>query len=270
MSEPILLDRLKLAMAFSEIEAIRQRLPEDALTGLAQEVVKRVASNWRVSLPHEFEPTSGQIDALCDALLSQDASVAIELIERAQQNGAGYDTLCQSYLAAAARRLGEWWDDDRVSFYKVTIAAGGIYAILRILRLQRPTPIPDSRRSAIFASLPGDNHTLGITVAADLARDRGWDIELFTGLSHDELVHELEQRETGLIGLSASGKRTLPVLMKLIVALRLSNPGARIMVCGQIAALDLNLDGFTGADAAAADFDTAFAYMEQIVSQSRI
>ena len=41
----------------------------------------------------------------------------------------------------------------------------------------------------------------GITVAADMARDRGWDIELFTGLSHEDLLHELE-RETHLRTLS--------------------------------------------------------------------
>ena len=265
MSEPMLLDRLNLAMAFSEIEDIRQRLPETVLTEVVHEVVKRVAGNLRGGLPAEFLPTPVQIDALCSALISQDPNAAVVLIEQAQRVGASYDALCQLYLAVAARRLGEWWNDDRVSFYKVTIAAGRIYAILRILRLQKRHPLPDGRRSAVFVSVPADNHTLGITVAADMARDRGWDIELFTGMSHDDLVHELERRETPLIGVSASGKRVVPGLIKLIVALRLSNPTARILVCGQISELNLGLNGVTGADALAGDFEQAFAYMEQVV-----
>jgi len=264
----MLLDRLNLAKAFSEVDVIRQKLPEPLLTAVVQEVVKRVANNRRAEPLAEFNPTRGQIDALCSALVSQDPSAAIALIEEAQRKGGSYDALYQNYLAVAARQLGDWWDEDRVSFYKVTIAAGRIYAILRILRLQKLVPLPDGRRTAVFVSVPLDNHTLGITLAADMARDRGWDIELFTGLSHDNLVHELEQRDTPLIGVSASGIRVLPGLIRLIVSLRLSNPKARILVCGQIASLDLGLDGMGGADSVAGDFHQAYAYMEQTVVQT--
>ncbi len=268
MFEPMLLDRLNLAQAFSEVDVIRQKLPETVLTAVVQEVVKRVANNMRVAPLEEFNPTPVQIDALCSALISQDPTAAIVLIDEAQRKGGSYDALYQSYLAVAARQLGEWWDEDRVSFYKVTIAAGRIYAILRMLRLQKHLPVPDGRRTAVFVSVPSDNHTLGITVAADMARDRGWDIELLTGLSHENLVHELEQRDPPLIGISASGVRVLPGLIKLIVSLRLSNPKARVLVCGQIAALDLGLDGMGGADSIAGSFDQAYAYMEHTVVQT--
>lgn len=266
MLEPVRLDRSKLSMAYSEVETIRKTLPKTALTDLAKEVVKRVANNLRAPIPLELRPTSAQIDELCQALLSQDPLAAIGLIEQAQRKGFSYDTLCQIYLAGAAARLGEWWDEDHLSFYKVTIAASGIYAILRTLRLQRTLPVQDLRRSAIFASVPDDTHTLGITVAADMARDRGWDITLLTGLSHDALVEEVESQDTALIGLSASGKRVLPAVLKLIVALRLCKPKARIMICGRLAAMDLHLDGIVGADVAAADFDTAFDYMEKMMN----
>ncbi|MEI6098301.1 MAG: cobalamin-dependent protein [Alphaproteobacteria bacterium] len=266
MSEPMLLDRLQLERAFSEMEVIRQQLPETTLAALAQEVVKRVANNRRGTTGFPFKPTTDQIDGLCHALLAPDPLAAIPLIEQAKGEGASYDELCQSYLAVAARRLGEWWEDDQLSFYKVTMAAGRIYTILRIMRLQRPTHPLDIRRSAVFVSVPGDNHTLGITIAADMARDKGWDIELFTGLAHDELVHALEGRDTALIGISASTRRALPALLKLIVALRFSNPRSRLMVCGQITSMGVTLDGINGADTTAADFDQAFAFMEQIAT----
>lgn len=266
MPESLILDKVKLAIALSEVDGIRQKLPDTAISDLAQEVVKRVASNLRTDPPFEFSPSSEQIDALCRALLSSDGSAAIAMIEQAQRRGATYDSICQVHLAVAAQRLGEWWSADQVSFYKVTIAAGRIYAILRILRLQRQRPTPDGRRWAVFASVPGDSHTLGITIAADMARDKGWDIELLMGRSHDELVLELEKSDATLIGLSASSKQSLPALLKLIVALRLGKPKARIMICGKIADLNLGLDGVTGADAVTSDFDTAIAYMEQTIS----
>jgi methanogenic corrinoid protein MtbC1 len=269
MSGPVVLDRAQLALAISEVEAIGQTFPKAAVAQFAQEVVRRVANNLVVHLPEEVLPTSKEVDALSEALLEGDDSRAIALIEQAQRKGAHYDVLCQAYLAESARRLGSWWDADKVPFYRVTVAAGRIYSILRILRLQRPVQVQHKGRSAIFAAVPGESHTLGITMATDMARERGWDIELFVGRSHDELVDLLRQRETVLIGLSAGTKRVLPALIKLIVALRISNPGTKIMVCGQIAARNVNLAGITGVDAVATDFEQALSLMERFAGEAK-
>ncbi len=265
MSGLMTLDRRTLQRAFSEIEDIGQKLPEAALADLAKEVTRRVADNLRHVAPPDSRPSGDEIDALCLALLSRDSSDAVTLIETAQRRGASHGMLCEHYLADASRRLGDWWTDDRVSFYQVTLAAGRIYAILRILRLQSLPPMPDMAHSAIFANVPGDDHTLGITIAADLARDRGWDIELLIGRSHDELVGQLELRDPPVIGLSAGSRRSLPALIKLVVAIRLTKPASRLFVCGQIAALDLDLVGVAGVDAMVPDLDAALAFMDRSV-----
>lgn len=267
MSGSVYVDSPRLEIAFSEIEAIRNLLPESALAALALEVVAlevvaRVANNLRDLPATETAPTSEEIDDLCAALLSPDRQALIAQVVRARKNGASSETLCLGYLAEAARRLGEWWDSDRVPFQDVTVAAGRICALLRILRLERMTPLPDLRRAAIFAAVPGENHTPGITMAADLARDQGWDIEVFVGRSHEDLIHDFDRRTATLIGLSASGRRSLPALIKLIVALRISRPRALILVSGNIAAGSFNLVGRTGD--AAADFNTALAEMERL------
>ena len=259
-------DRQMLDAAFGEIEIIHRTLPNSALTELAQEVVQLVAQNLAPAPVVGRSWTEGEVEQLCQALLSEDAQIAIDLIESAVGEGASYDAICLSYLSAAAARMGTMWSDDQVSFYRVTLAAGRIYAILRILRLKRPAAQVDYRRSAVFASVPGENHTLGISMAADLARDRGWDIDLFVGLSHDELLAELIKRKPVVLGLSASGKRAVPALTKLIVAERISNPTGRILVCGPIASSSLNLVGVIGADAAAVDFETAMGHMERLLN----
>lgn len=265
MSGALMFDRQMLEVAFLEIDVVRRSLPEATLVSLAEEVVSRVARSLTRPLHADPVPDRASVDQLCKALLSDDHNVAAAFIENARRSGCDYETLCNDYLGAAAQRLGEWWDNDQVSFYSVSIAAGRIYAILRILRLERPASTPDIRRAAIFASVPGENHTLGITIATDLARDIGWDIELFVGKSHDDLVQVLEQRQPALIGLSASGRRSLPALTRLIVALRISSPSARILVCGQIASSTAGLVGVAGADAAATDFHGAISQMERLL-----
>ena len=190
------------------------------------------------------------------------------MIETAQRKGASHETLWLAYLGDASRRLGEWWVEDRVSFYQVTLGAGRIYAILRILRLQSPPPAPHAGWSALFANVPGDDHTLGITIAADMARDRGWDIDLLVGHAHDEMVAEIERRNPPIIGLSAGSRKTLPALLKLILALRLTNPYAKILVCGHIATLELELGDVAGVDGTATDFDEAIAFMDLVARTS--
>jgi methanogenic corrinoid protein MtbC1 len=254
-----------LDTAFSEIDAFRHALPEKALNVLAQEVVGRVARKLVVPVLPDFGPDAGDIDRLCDALLSEDTNAAATFIENLRMKGSSYETVCLAYLAAAARRLGQRWDDDEITFYRVSVGAGRIYAILRVLRLARTVPVPDMVRAATFASVPGETHTLGITMATDLARDRGWDIELFLGLSHDALVEQLEQRQPALICFSASGKRSLPALTRLIVALRISNPHSHILLCGQISDTQLSLVGMTGADAVAHDFEEAIVQMGRLL-----
>lgn len=267
MSGAVMYDRQAFEVAFSEIEAVRKTLPEATLSAVAEEVVLRVAQNLSRLAPPDIAPSAQDIDHLTQALLSENPSAAATFIADARRKGSSYEALCLSYLAVAARRLGEMWDNDQVSFYRVTVAAGRMYAILRLLRSERRLATPDLRRAAVFASVPGEHHTLGITMAADLARDRGWDIELFVGLAHADLVSRLEDRQPSLIGLSASGIRSLPTLMRLIVALRISNPGTSILICGQIVTSVPSLVGPAGADAAALDFAAAIEQMERLRSQ---
>lgn len=266
MSDSATFDRAMLETAISEIDAVKQSLPKTTLNSLAVEVVSRVANNLLFELVPDHVPTEQEIESLCNALVSDNSHAAVSFIEQAQTRGSSYETLCLLYLSAAARRLGEWWENDQVTFYRVTVAAGRIYAILRVLRRERPLGAPSLKRAATFASVPGENHTLGITMARDLARERGWDIDLLVGLDHEALVKRLEHSQPRVIGLSASGKRSLPALTRLIVALRIGTPDARILVCGQIAATSLTLVGVTGADAATADFNAALGLMEQFVS----
>jgi MerR family transcriptional regulator, light-induced transcriptional regulator len=118
-------------------------------------------------------------------------------------------------------------------------------------------------RAAVLASVPGDTHTLGVTMASDLLRNKGWDIDLKVGRSHEQLVEEIEASDYTVIGLSGASRRSLLPLMRLIVALRICKPTAKIMVSGQIAS-GVDLVRTAGADEVASDFAEALAAMERL------
>lgn len=262
------------AQAFERAKGVfgAAKLPADAVQALATEVLSRLSQ--RVVTPQspagdakESEEFETRIEALAQALLSVDDDAATNIVMEAHARGASVEMLYLGYLAEAARRLGVWWDEDRVSSVEVVIGAGRIYAMMRGLRrLFGRGPSRGQRYRAAFASVPGETHLLGVAMAADLLTMHGWEIDLRAGLDHDTLVQDLGHDSYPIIGLSASNSRMLFPLARLIVALRVSNPGAWILVCGGITAIEPDVAHLVDADASAPDLASAEAAMDEYLS----
>lgn len=246
------------------------RLPVNAVEALASEVIARLSSRGAPVAETAAERFERMVDDLAQALLAPDDAEATELVMRAHADGLAVEDLYLGLLAGAARRLGRWWDEDRIASVEVVIGAGRIYAIMRGLRrLFGPGAWRGDTFRAVFASVPGETHVLGVAMAADLLTMHGWEIDLRAGLDHDRLVAEIGAANYPIIGLSASSARMLFPLARLIVALRVSNPSAWIMVCGAIVDLEPEVAHLVDADASARDQPTAEAMMEAYVSTLR-
>ena len=222
------------AQTNSRIRTLKTSLPESAVRTLAQEVLHRLAQQAPQKTVIANATYHVTIEKLSRALMSKDHEAAAQMIFQIKEDGTSPEDIYLTYLADAARLLGEWWEDSRVSFVDVAIGSSRIYSIIRGMSHLFLTDDPLHYRSAVFVSVPGETHTLGVNMAADLFRKKGWEIELLVGLSHEELVSELTLSKPRLVGLSSSGLHSSVALAKLIIALRLSNPGALIMVSGQV------------------------------------
>lgn len=246
------------------ILSLKRALPDDVVEPIAREVLRRVAA----SMPDAQFPFAadgeGQISTLCRALIAQDDRAAIEFIERRRIEGKSLEEIYLRYLGEASRALGELWDDDRVSFVDVTLGTSRIYAIMRAMSPHFRNPAPMTEKSAVFASVPGETHTLGINMAADLFRQDGWEIILKTGKTHDALVAEIEGLAPRLVGLSSSGAHSIDALARLVVALRLANPGGCILVSGNALAEAGDIIENMDIDAVAGDIATARAALAEL------
>jgi len=251
----------RLSRGFAELGG---RLPESALQVLAREVIARMAERRKVlrdSLRPLDEPV---IEGLCAALTGSDPTAAVGQVMALRADGVGVERIYLGALAPAARRLGDWWDADRATFAEVTIAVARVYGIMYGLRAEFPISLDPQRRHAAFAPVPGEDHTLGVSMAADLFRTHGWDIDLKLGLGHDALIAALAHGDAPIIGLSLGQEDQLEALVRLIVALRVTNPRAYILVAGQFVGRHADTLTRTGADAAAAEVPEALEAMEAL------
>jgi MerR family transcriptional regulator, light-induced transcriptional regulator len=257
-----------LTRARSLLEERGSNLPEAAVRALAREVIGRLDRFKPAGVVIGAAPTLDQITNLCDALLSSDNDAGHGLVMAARADGMTIETLHLAYIAEAARMLGTRWENDEASVSQVIIGAGRIYGILRTLRemfvsvrLQRP-----DRYRAAFASTPGEIHTLGVTMAADHLRRKGWQVDMKAGLTHDALIEQISRDDYPIIGLSASSSMMIFPLARLIVALRVTNPGAWIMIGGQIIKEEPHIQSLVDADGIVTDIESAEAQMEAHMS----
>ena len=244
--------------ASAHLAALGDVLREPSVSVLAREVISRLAA--RIDEP-ELQHTIAE--DLADALASRDDTAAMRKVMRLVAAGHDVETLYLTYLAGAAHLLGKRWTQDALSSAQVTIAAARIYAIMRgLASALTPTSWPDGRH-AVFASVPGERHTLGVSMAADLFRHEGWLIDLKVGRTHDELLTELAESDFAILGLSVSTPDCLQGLIRLTTAVRVAHPHVLILVSGRLPEIESRLKDLTHADAVASEFDIVRAIMSE-------
>lgn len=260
-------DRSEYQRADLQFRLAEQKLQPEAVSSLAQEVVRRLAFRMPRAVKTEDLPTADDINRLCAALLSTDDEAADRFILAARRDGVALDVIYLSYVAGAARRLGEMWDSDKISFLEVTLACGKLYRIIRGLRHVLASGITEHRDEwpAMFALVPGETHTLGIEIATDVFRREGWDVDMHVGLGHDELITTSEQRSYRAIVLVASSDRMLEPLTRLVLALRIAHPLAHVVVAGNILDHHPEISDLVGADAVIKDIETAVATLRDVL-----
>jgi methanogenic corrinoid protein MtbC1 len=250
------------------IASLNSGMPRGAIEGLAREVVTVLADRLSEARERLDAPSPAEIDSLCAALASDDPADAPRFIATLRTRGVGPDAIYLGHLAPAARRLGEMWDEDRMDFTTVSIAVSRIYGVMLGLRGAMAPLAGGIRRAAVFAPAPGENHTLGLTMAADIFREHGWDVDLQLGLDRERLVRHLSASACEVVGLSASDRTDPAELAALIVALRVRRPDIIILVSGQMIADHREIVASLGVDCAAEDPNTAMEMLEGLLRRA--
>lgn len=240
---------------------------EVALLRLADQVVHKLAVRMH---PEARSGTTRAVptDDLVHCLLAGDEQAACDLVLQAHRGDGSLRNAYFRSLAPALCQLGEMWDSDEVSFVQVSLSAGWILSIMRALRrdmwVRLPTPRPG--HLALFANDPGEGHVIGVTMAADLFREQGWQVDMCTWAVTDQLVELARRSAYPVVALSAGRPIEPERLSGLIIALRRATPDVRVLISGRVVDLMPGIGPLVGADAAETDFDRALACCEAFVT----
>lgn len=205
---------------------------------------------------------------LCDALLFGGVDGASTIARKLVEAGQTQRSLLLDVLTPAARHLGLMWDQDEASFLSVNVGTLRVETIIReTAHLFKKRSIHQAW-SAIFANVPGDEHTIGLKMAAELQRSKGWDIEIFCRPTLEALLSSVDASSKQILGLSIGSASSMHHLYKLVRALRRSRPDLKILISGSLVAGSKQSIDLLGVDACASNYEQAEKMLNQLAKQT--
>ncbi|MGQ0567302.1 MAG: hypothetical protein ACT4OK_19870 [Gemmobacter sp.] len=165
-------------------------------------------------------------------------------------------TVADLYIPGLARRLGDDWLDDSVSFMEVTLASSRMQAMLRAIGAAWTADLagPGQAASLLLVVVPHEQHTLGAMVLLGQLRRMGVSVRLAVGPTRSELRMMLADRHFQGVLVSAAAPARLADARAVVEEVRQSGPdGVVIAVGGHVLQFGLDVKGVTGADLATSD-----------------
>lgn len=219
----------------------------------------------RTELPTEDE--IAQFAALC---VESNPDAPDLFVQAMMSEGLSSEAIFLHLLAPAARHLGYLWEEDLRDFTQVTI---GLVRMQQLtLRLgsefQEKRKLAMEGMRALFAPVPGSQHTFGVLMVSEFFRREGWQVWMELGSSETTLLDAVEKDWFDVIGLSVGSEAHVGVLTEIIRRIRASssNPNAKVLIGGPLLLLSPNLYKDVGADGAAGDAVSAVELAQTLFS----
>lgn len=168
------------------------------------------------------------------ALRDADPVAAEEAIDVALQAGFAGPAVCSRVIAPAMRWIGDLWERDSISVADEHLATAITHHLLGRLQASLfPPPHRTEAATALLACAEGEQHTLGLSMMADVLRSRGWRVlELGASVPTEALVAAIDRHSPHLVGFSATMSWSIPSLAHALERIAEAQPRARVMLGG--------------------------------------
>lgn len=166
------------------------------------------------------------------ALLETNPNRFQRLLERLAASKMPILDICDDLVLPIAHELGRRWSDDTESFVTIAVAMSRLQRFVTELMAARRGLIavqPDKR--ALFARMPGNKHTLGISVISACFAEDGWIVDGGSDLEIGPQTKDLLIKTNyAFFGLSVGSLCSLHDVKNVLSDARTSVPGSRLCI----------------------------------------
>jgi MerR family transcriptional regulator, light-induced transcriptional regulator len=217
------------------------------------------------------------IEAFARALLERSPDPAYRLLEAHRERGVPLEAIYLQLFVGAAHLLGEWWESDESNFSQVTFSMTRIHGMLNQLSPSfhagaNSTQLERSgERRILMTTMPGQQHTLGLSMLAEFFRRDGWVVLAIPAPEPGLIQASLSTNWFDLLALSASTDAEIEDLGSTILAARKTsrNPRLSIMVGGPLLGRQPHLGKALGADGVSNDAADALALAQRLLQAQK-
>jgi methanogenic corrinoid protein MtbC1 len=247
---------------------------------MERDVLPKLLEGWRSSLNDQEAAVNNGLDAAAVAafvtlVIEDDVEALRTTADRVILRTGGRDALLKGLLTPAARLLGRMWEEDACDFVTVTLAVHRLNQIMKETEAaagEMPL-LHGSDHRILLLPAPGEQHSFGLNMVADVFRGDGWCVRSAPAVSRSQLLNLVKDEWFDVVGLSASSERSLKGLPACIRAVRAASSNKRsfVLLGGYAVISHRERARFLGADSLAEDAEIALqmanSYMETTVTE---
>jgi len=237
----------------------------------------------RLVAAHRVQPRSGASNDIAAAAIEPAAveSFALQItavddagarhtIDAHRARGVSVESIYCDLLAPAARRLGEWWEDDRCDFATVTVGLGRLQRLMRELSpaFGAEVPHPVNGRRVLLVRAPDEQHSFGLSLVGEFFRRAGWEAVSGDGGAPADPIDAVRREWFDVVGFSAGSEAKMGWIAPCIKSLRRAsrNRNICVLVGGPVFSLIPELVAKVGADATTPEARHAPALAESLMA----
>lgn len=250
------------------------------LQAVEHEIIPRLMRAHPPSLPNTVQafPDRGVVSAtelrdFVDQVMHGSDEAVQQCLDGLRARGIAFQKLWLGLLAPAAREMGERWCSDQCDFNEVTVAVGRLQQVLRDhgRQLSRGRT-SGSGLSILLAASPGEQHTFGLSMVAELFHQAGWDVSTSFLSLHQPPARLVRDHWYDVVGLTLGGTAHLDRLVQCIEDIREAsqNRGVPIIVGGPIFVIQPELAAQLKVDAVITEGSAAPALAESLVKRLKV
>lgn len=223
----------------------------------ASQVVSLLAERNARTFSEMREPV---VAGLIAASLSGGKDAFSELLREVRRARISLAALADLYIPEAARRMGEAWHEDQMSWLDVSVGVGRMQSLLREIGMAWVADqAGDTGHGTVLLIVPDrEQHTLGPMVAMGQMRRFGVSVCLRIAPSPNELSSLMASRSFDGVMISIATREKLDAVSKTVQFLKtVSSKPTPIVVGGAVTSKVEDLAACTGADLSSNDICAA-------------
>ena len=219
--------------------------------------------------------TPEDVAVFAELVLHEDDRAVRDCVIALRDRGVPIEAIFLDLLSPVARHLGEMWERDLCTFTEVTVGLGRLQKVLRensaAFGQFNHAGRSEQGRRILLMPCPGEQHTFGLSLVAELFHRAGWDV-VTCFLATDAAAVMVRKDWYDVVGFSLGSEAGVPRLRAAMALVRQvsQNPHVSIIAGGPIFLLHPEYGEQIQADAIITEGAQAPSQAEQLVAASRL